>query len=109
VRYSSQAAGERAYKDVSLPLKEVGAEMSPAQVDAMALEGLSLRPGLRVLEIGSGSGFTAALLAFIVGSAGHVTGVEVPPPFPPPSNTQTPTVAFAYVNRYNCIHDSNGM
>lgn len=74
---SPQAAGDRAYQDAALSMKEIGVEVSPPSTDAMALEGLALRRGLQVLEIGSGSGFTTALLAFIVGSEGHVTGVEV--------------------------------
>lgn len=35
-----------------------------------------MRPGDRVLDVGSGSGWTTALLAHIVGETGSVTGVE---------------------------------
>lgn len=70
-------------------MREIGTEISPASADAAALEGLRLRPGLRVLEVGSGSGFTTALLAFIVGSAGHVTGVEVRTGHPRAAATHT--------------------
>jgi len=38
---------------------------------------LALQSGHRVLEIGSGSGWLAAIMARLVGHAGHVTGVEI--------------------------------
>jgi protein-L-isoaspartate(D-aspartate) O-methyltransferase len=40
---------------------------------------LDLQPGQRVLEIGSGSGWLAAVMARLVGKGGHVTGVEIIP------------------------------
>lgn len=44
---------------------------------ACMLELLALRPGMRVLEIGTGTGYNAALLAEIVGSSGHVYTIEL--------------------------------
>jgi protein-L-isoaspartate(D-aspartate) O-methyltransferase len=38
---------------------------------------LDLQPGQRVLEIGSGSGWLAAVMAHLVGESGHVTGIEI--------------------------------
>ena len=40
---------------------------------------LDLRPGQRVLEIGSGSGWLAAVMGHLVGEQGHVTGIEIIP------------------------------
>jgi protein-L-isoaspartate(D-aspartate) O-methyltransferase len=40
---------------------------------------LDVRPGQHVLEIGTGSGYTAALLSRLVGPQGHVHSVEVDP------------------------------
>ena len=40
---------------------------------------LDLRPGQRVLEIGSGSGWLAAVMARLVGEGGRVTGIEIIP------------------------------
>ncbi|RYC11509.1 protein-L-isoaspartate O-methyltransferase family protein [Nocardioides zhouii] len=50
----------------------------PRTVDDM-LRLLDVRPGQRVLDVGSGSGWTAALLAHLVGATGTVTGVELEP------------------------------
>ena len=40
---------------------------------------LDVRPGDRVLEIGTGSGYTTAVLASLVGDSGHVTSIDVNP------------------------------
>jgi protein-L-isoaspartate(D-aspartate) O-methyltransferase len=44
---------------------------------AVMLEALELKPGMRVLEIGTGSGYNAALLAQIVGDPALVTTIEI--------------------------------
>ena len=43
---------------------------------AIMNEALDLRPGLKVLEVGAGSGYHAATVAEIVGREGHVYTVE---------------------------------
>jgi len=43
------------------------------------LERLEVQVGHRVLDVGSGSGWTTALLGHLVGPTGSVTGVEVVP------------------------------
>lgn len=50
----------------------------PRTVHAM-LELLDVRPGDRVLDVGSGSGWTTTLLAYLVGPEGLVIGVELEP------------------------------
>lgn len=40
---------------------------------------LDIQPGQRVLEIGSGSGWLAAIMARLIGESGAVTGIEIIP------------------------------
>ncbi len=46
-------------------------------VVALMLDQLDARPGERVLELGAGTGYNAALLAHLVGESGHVTTLDV--------------------------------
>jgi protein-L-isoaspartate(D-aspartate) O-methyltransferase len=50
---------------------------SQPAIMAVMLEMLGLRPGGRVLEVGSGTGYNAALLAHLAGPGGSVTSVEI--------------------------------
>jgi protein-L-isoaspartate O-methyltransferase len=43
----------------------------------MQLGQLDVRPGHRVLEVGAGTGYNAALLAHLAGPHGHVTTIDV--------------------------------
>lgn len=57
-----------------------GATVSSAsapEVIALMLEQLDPRPGDRVLEIGAGTGYNAALLSHLVGEHGSVTSVDI--------------------------------
>ncbi len=56
---------DRAYEDHPLPIGE-GQTISQPYVVALMTEALQLKPGDRVLEIGTGSGYQAAVLAGIV-------------------------------------------
>jgi protein-L-isoaspartate(D-aspartate) O-methyltransferase len=51
--------------------------ISVPTVVAMMLGQLDARPGDRVLEIGAGTGYNAALLADIVGDTGQVTTIDI--------------------------------
>ncbi|QXJ21452.1 methyltransferase domain-containing protein [Actinomadura graeca] len=51
---------------------------SSPEIMADMIDALDVRPGLRVLEIGTGTGYNAAVLATVVG-AGNVTTVEIAP------------------------------
>jgi protein-L-isoaspartate(D-aspartate) O-methyltransferase len=50
---------------------------SAPEVMALMLEQLDPRPGDRVLEIGAGTGYNAALLAHLVGETGHVVTLDI--------------------------------
>ncbi|HLE54024.1 MAG TPA: protein-L-isoaspartate(D-aspartate) O-methyltransferase [Thermoplasmata archaeon] len=67
-----------AYADVPLPIGE-GQTISAPSMIAIMLEEARLEPGERVLEVGTGSGYHAALLACLVG-AQNVTSIERIPP-----------------------------
>jgi protein-L-isoaspartate(D-aspartate) O-methyltransferase len=62
----------RAYENVALPIA-CGQTISQPLVVARMLETLELQPDDRVLDIGTGSGYHAALLARL---AGHVWSIE---------------------------------
>jgi protein-L-isoaspartate(D-aspartate) O-methyltransferase len=64
--------------DRALPIGWRQTNSQPTTVRNM-LTLLDPQPGDRVLDVGSGSGWTAALLAHLVGPTGRVIGVEVVP------------------------------
>lgn len=67
---------ELADDDIALPIG-YGATISQPLTVAFMLEELQAEAGDKVLDIGSGSGWTSALLAHIVGDAGRIYGVEI--------------------------------
>ncbi|MEM0385308.1 MAG: protein-L-isoaspartate(D-aspartate) O-methyltransferase [Nitrososphaeria archaeon] len=56
----------QAYLDMPLPLGNTGQTISAPHMIAIMLEELDLRKGEIVLEIGTGSGYNAALMAYII-------------------------------------------
>ena len=73
-----RAARQRAYLDMALPLAE-GQTISQPYTIAVMLEALRLRPGLKVLEVGCASGYSAALMGVLVGAKGRVVSLEIIP------------------------------
>lgn len=67
-----------AYEDIPLSIG-YGQTISQPFTVAFMLEELKPRKDDMVLDIGSGSGWTTALLAYIVGEKGIVTGLELIP------------------------------
>lgn len=67
-----------AYEDRPLPISNAQTISQPYTV-AIMLELLQPHRGDKVLDIGSGSGWTTALLATAVGTSGFVQGVEIIP------------------------------
>lgn len=53
--------------------------ISQPSMVAQMLDLLDLRSGHRVLEIGAGTGYCAALIAELVGPTGHVTTIDLDP------------------------------
>src|SRR3954465_10269217 len=76
-RFITEADAEAAYTDNALVVKRAadGTAISSASqptVVATMLEQLQLNRAQHVLEIGTGTGYNAALLSKLVGSEGHV-------------------------------------
>lgn len=66
---------DEAYIDTPLPIGS-GQTISAPHMVAMMAEALDLRPGQKVLEVGGGSGYHAAVTAELVSPGGHVFTVE---------------------------------
>jgi len=66
---------DEAYVDTPLPIGEAQTISAPHMVAIMA-ENLVLAPGQQVLEVGTGSGYHAAVCAEIVAPDGHVWTME---------------------------------
>jgi len=80
-RFLPGLAAEQVYRDEAIVTKvrddvALSSSSQPAMM-AIQLQQLLLEPGHRVLEIGAGTGYNAALLRFIVGASGRVTTVDV--------------------------------
>ena len=74
-RFLPASERRRAAYDGPLDIGHGQTNSQPRTVRAM-LELLDVRPGQRVLDVGSGSGWTTALLAELVGPTGWVLGLE---------------------------------
>jgi protein-L-isoaspartate(D-aspartate) O-methyltransferase len=73
-----------AYRDEAIVTRrnEAGQPISSSSqpaIMAIMLDQLDLAPGHRVLEVGAGTGYNAALISHIVGPAGQVTSVDIEP------------------------------
>lgn len=70
--FLDDASRENAYRDAPLPIG-CGQTISQPYIVAFMVEAARVVPGDRVLEVGTGSGYAAAVLA---GIAGEVHGIE---------------------------------
>jgi protein-L-isoaspartate(D-aspartate) O-methyltransferase len=64
--FLADAMAEFAYADTPLPI-EVGQTISQPFIVALMTEALALRSGDKVLEVGTGSGYAAAVLSLVAG------------------------------------------
>ncbi len=67
-----------AYMDYPIPITD-GQTISAPSIVAIMLELLEVKEGQKILEIGSGSGYNAALLSYLAGEKGAVISVEYLP------------------------------
>ena len=66
---------KHAYMDTPLEIGE-GQTISAPHMIAIMCEALDIREGQKVLEIGAGSGYHAAIVSQLVGNKGHVYTIE---------------------------------
>jgi len=66
---------DRAYEDLPLPIG-LGQTISAPHMVAIMCDLLDVSPGMKILEVGGGSGYHAAVLAVLVGPEGQVYSVE---------------------------------
>ncbi|MBY5704490.1 protein-L-isoaspartate(D-aspartate) O-methyltransferase [Rhizobium leguminosarum] len=71
-RFVAEGMAEFAYEDAPLPIEE-GQTISQPYIVAAMIEAAEVRPGDRVLEVGAGSGYAAAVISQI---AEHVYAIE---------------------------------
>ncbi|MCZ4098294.1 methyltransferase, FxLD system [Streptomyces sp. H39-C1] len=81
-QFVPEATLENAYADTVVDVKfdTDGKSISCAsqpQIVALMLDQLEAQPGERILELGAGTGYNAALIAHLVGETGHVTTIDV--------------------------------
>ncbi len=77
-KFVRQEYSEKAYEDQALPI-ESGQTISQPSTLAFMLELLQPAEGNKVLDVGSGSGWSTAILGHIIGAKGRVYGVEIMP------------------------------
>ncbi|MCK5795041.1 MAG: methyltransferase domain-containing protein [Anaerolineales bacterium] len=75
VNFISEAMRDETYGDYPLPIGN-GQTISQPSTVAFMLELLQAQVGDEVLDIGSGSGWAIALLAYLVGKKSNVIGLE---------------------------------
>lgn len=74
-KFVPKGLGSSAYLDTALPIG-YGQTISQPYTVRLMLEWLEAQPGDKVLDVGSGSGWTTTLLSHLVGPKGRVFAVE---------------------------------
>ena len=77
-RFIPKEYKKQAYENIPLPIGYKATISQPYTV-AFMLQELELKPGCRVLEIGTGSGYNAALISNLIGKKGNLYTLEVVP------------------------------
>jgi len=78
IRFIPDEFKEQAYIDNPLPIGE-GQTISAPHMVAMMTENLDVNQGDKVLEVGTGSGYQAAILSRLVGENGKIITTEINP------------------------------
>ena len=69
---------EFAYLDRALSIGH-GQTISAPGIVSFMLESMDIKTGMKILEIGTGSGYNAALLSHLAGAKGRVISIEIVP------------------------------
>lgn len=69
---------ESAYEDIALPIGKDSTISQPSTIMIM-LQALELKPHLKVLEVGTGSGYTASIMSKIVGEKENIYSIDIAP------------------------------
>jgi len=89
-----------AFADMHIPLEHGEVMMQPKQ-EARLLQALAVKPGDRVLEIGTGSGYVTAMLAHL---SGRVDTVDIYPDFLESARTKLEQHGYSNVT----FHEGDG-
>lgn len=89
------------YRDQAIATHSINGQVvsssSQPTIMAVMLEQLHLQPGQRVLEIGSGTGYNAALMAHIVGEKGEVVTIDIDEDIVDAARAHLAAAGFGYV------------
>lgn len=78
MHFVPKGAESSAYYDTPLPIGHAQTISAPSVV-AFMLEKLEIKDGMKILELGTGSGYNAALLSHLTGPAGRVISFDIVP------------------------------
>ncbi len=94
--------------NISLPIG-YGQTISQPLTVAIMLELLDAEVGEKVLDVGSGSGWTSALLGHIVGEGGKVIAVERIPELYEFGRKNIEKFGYVSMGRVECLHDDGSV
>ena len=96
-----EADAPTAYGDRPIFLRWEGerptSSSSQPTIMAIMAEQLQLEPGMRVLEIGTGSGYNAAILSELLGEDGHIVTVDIDPTLVDDARKKLPDAGYGAV------------
>ena len=89
------------YRDQAIAIQSINGQVvsssSQPTIMAIMLEQLQLQPGHRILEIGSGTGYNAALMAHIVGATGEIVTIDIDEDIVEAARKHLATAGFGHV------------